>query len=120
MTDKRRFSRVEFDADATLYLDGKSIDAHIVDLSIHGAKINLIEHTMMLGVKQCDLEIMLGSGVTSINLVCRPVYQKDLTIGLEVVEMDIDSATHLRRLLEVNLGDPKLIERDLTALLKMA
>jgi hypothetical protein len=29
------------------------------------------------------------------------------------VSIDVDSATHLRRLLELNLGDPSLVEREL-------
>ena len=36
--------------------------------------------------------------------------------GLICRNLDIDSATHLRRLVELNLGDPKLLERELSAL----
>jgi hypothetical protein len=37
--------------------------------------------------------------------------------GLLCISIDIDSVTHLRRLLELNLGDPALLERELSALI---
>jgi len=33
-----------------------------------------------------------------------------------VLTIDVDSMTHLRRLIELNLGDPTLLERELKAL----
>jgi hypothetical protein len=38
-------------------------------------------------------------------------------IGLRCSSIDLDSITHLRRLVELNAGDPALLERELTALL---
>jgi hypothetical protein len=37
--------------------------------------------------------------------------------GLRCVAIDLESITHLRRLIEMNLGNPKLAERELRALL---
>ena len=36
--------------------------------------------------------------------------------GLHCLAIDIDSVTHLRRLVELNLGDPALLEREVSAL----
>ena len=38
-------------------------------------------------------------------------------LGVVCQLIDIDSATHLRRLVELNLGDPALLERELSALI---
>jgi hypothetical protein len=38
-------------------------------------------------------------------------------VGLLCRSIDIESITHLRRLLEINLGDAKLLERELKALI---
>jgi len=35
---------------------------------------------------------------------------------LRCLSIDLDSITHLRRLLELNLGDPQLVERELLQL----
>jgi hypothetical protein len=37
-------------------------------------------------------------------------------VGFHCDHIDIDSITHLRRLVELNLGDPELLERELSAL----
>ncbi len=37
-------------------------------------------------------------------------------VGFECVHIDIDSISHLRRLVELNLGDDTLLERELAAL----
>ncbi|MCK6410655.1 MAG: PilZ domain-containing protein, partial [Thauera sp.] len=39
-------------------------------------------------------------------------------IGLACRAIDLDSVTVLRRLIELNLGDPTLLERDLHALVE--
>ena len=37
-------------------------------------------------------------------------------IGFRIEHIDMDSVAHLRRLVELNLGDPDLLKRDLAAL----
>jgi hypothetical protein len=37
-------------------------------------------------------------------------------VGLHCRHIDIESLAHLRRLIELNLGDPALLERELAAL----
>ena len=39
-------------------------------------------------------------------------------IGLQCESIDLDSITHLRRLVELNAGDPALLDRELSSLLK--
>jgi hypothetical protein len=43
-------------------------------------------------------------------------HQENDEMGLNCKDIDVDSITHLRRLVELNLGDPKLLERELSAL----
>jgi hypothetical protein len=39
-------------------------------------------------------------------------------IGLDCTHIDIESAQHLRRLVELNLGDDALLHRELAALIE--
>ncbi|MEI8326172.1 MAG: PilZ domain-containing protein, partial [Betaproteobacteria bacterium] len=41
-------------------------------------------------------------------------------IGLECQHIDVDSLTNLRRLVELNLGDASLVDRELAHLFKLA
>jgi len=38
------------------------------------------------------------------------------TVGIRCESIDLDSISHLRRLVELNLGDPELLNRELSAL----
>jgi hypothetical protein len=46
----------------------------------------------------------------------RQRYQRDGDIGLECLQLDIDSAGHLRRLIELNLAEESLLQRQLAQL----
>ena len=47
----------------------------------------------------------------------RVVHVEGRYAGLRCLAIDLDSVTHLRRLVELNLGDPALLERELSALI---
>ena len=44
------------------------------------------------------------------------VHTEGPSMGLRCDSIDLDSVTHLRRLIELQLGDPALLERDLAEL----
>ena len=43
-------------------------------------------------------------------------HYEDGVLGLHCKDIDTDSITHLRRLIELNLDNPELLERKLSAL----
>jgi hypothetical protein len=43
-------------------------------------------------------------------------HQQNDELGVRCVDIDLDSITHLRRLVELNLGETELLERELSAL----
>ncbi len=47
------------------------------------------------------------------------VHQSGQFIGIECVHIDLDSMTNLRRLVELNTGDEKLLEKELSEMLKI-
>ncbi|WP_333607887.1 PilZ domain-containing protein, partial [Arsukibacterium sp.] len=46
----------------------------------------------------------------------RVAHQHQQVIGLHCDKIDIDSASHLKRLIELNLGDDQLLSRELSEL----
>jgi hypothetical protein len=60
---------------------------------------------------------------TLLCLICRSKerwsnsHTRGQNAGLLCLDIDIDSVTHLRRLVELNLGDSDLLERELSALI---
>ena len=68
----------------------------------------------------CLVKLPLGDDATAdivIAMAGELAHVEDDRAGVLCRSIDIDSITHLRRLLEVNLGDPAASERELKALI---
>ena len=116
--ERRRHRRIAFEAAATLtFPDGTmAIDAIVLDLSLKGARIRLPAGIKAPDRTDCTLHVRLDETKTSIDMKARIAHLADQDIGLACLAIDLDSVTHLRRLVELNLGEPELLERELSAL----
>lgn len=114
--DKRKFQRVSFHAKANLQFGGQTWPTEVLDLSLKGALVERPqawdEATRSTGM----LFIHLHDSDTEIAMQVHISHQEQNHIGLACDFIDIDSITHLRRLVELNLGDSTLLERELDAL----
>lgn len=118
--ERRRFSRVQFEAPALLNLDQQSASVQVLDLSLQGALITLPPELHPVMGEHCTLKIPLSEAGTHITMAAEVTYLQPTLAGLHCRSIDIDSVTHLRRLLELTSGDPALLERDLAALVHTA
>ena len=116
-TERRKHSRVAFHAPATLVLPGKTIDTVILDLSLKGALVRLPAETGAPDGTVGKLHVHLNETLAEINMEIKVVHGEGRHAGLHCLTIDIDSVTHLRRLVELNLGDPALLEREVSALI---
>jgi hypothetical protein len=114
-TERRRFSRVHFDATARLLQGGLAFDTAICDVSLNGVLLKTPEHYQLRSDQPCTLEASLSEGVV-IQFQAMLIHASDRTLGLQIISIDMDSITHLRRLIEVNLGDSQAAERVLSEL----
>ena len=116
--DRRHHVRIAFQCPATLTLDGGSHTASIRDLSLKGALLELDAATPLPVAVHGRLEVTLDpSTQTHIHMNCQLAHCHGRLAGLVCTSIDLDSITHLRRLVELNLGDPDLLERELSALI---
>ena len=65
------------------------------------------------------LEIPLAEG-TAIRMDGVVAHIADQRVGLHCQNIDVDSITHLRRLIQLNLGDAELCDRELSAMWQQA
>jgi hypothetical protein len=114
--ERRKHSRVAFHAPATLVLPDRTIDTVIIDLSLKGALVRLPAGTTATDQEICKLHVRLNETLAEINMEARVTHVEGRYAGLLCLAIDLDSVTHLRRLVELNLGDPALLERELSAL----
>ena len=113
-SDKRLFKRIQFDSPIAIEQGNSHWISHIVDISLKGLLLAdseaRVDHQQLIA-----LDIPLSSEA-HIKMLARWDHSKDGFTGLHWEKVDIESMTHLRRLLELNCGDSELLTRELLQL----
>jgi len=114
MAERRRYTRVRREQPCDVVIQGVRHAAHLADLSLKGALIALAEGVQLVSGADVTLEIPLSADASeTIVMTGRVLHRRKQTVAILCSSIDVDSVTHLRRLLELNTGDPALIEREL-------
>jgi hypothetical protein len=114
MTDNRQFSRVLFDTPAFVRQGDNQWLVKVIDLSLKGVLLSHDSWQLETG-KPVNIDIQLD-GEISISMQGHWVHSEANQSGFCCDHTDLDSITHLRRLVELNLGDSSLLERELAHL----
>jgi len=112
---QRQFSRIPFEVPVTLQTEQQSWETDLIDISLHGALIKTPQIFEADQEQLYQLAIHLEGGLD----ICMDVliaHHENEGVGLHCKNIDADSIAHLRRLIELNLGNPELLERELSAL----
>jgi len=114
-TERRLFARIPFKVTSYLSFLDREYAVEGLDLSLKGALIRLGEDDPLELDQDCQLEVKLDEeSLIYMNArVARVDGSASRLVGVACVDTDLDSITHLRRLLELNLGDPELLHQDL-------
>lgn len=115
--ERRQFVRVRFDAPALLTTPRGAYSVHVLDLSLKGALVATPTQAELEPGTLCQLTMPLADSGNHIGMQAEVAHMEGLQTGLLCKSMDLDSVTHLRRLIELQLGDPALLERDLGELI---
>ncbi|MEY2633653.1 MAG: hypothetical protein RIR00_2307 [Pseudomonadota bacterium] len=115
MPERRLFSRILFRTEARLSEPGHEIGVQVIDLSLRGALLRPLRPWTATSGTPCTLRIRLDEMGTLIHMDGQVAHRDGVYVGFRCTEIDLDSITHLRRLLELNLGDEALLQRELSA-----
>lgn len=117
--DNRRYTRVPFEADIQLDHDGRRLQAELIDISLKGILVLAPGDFAGKPGDPCLATLELGEEA-GIEMECTVIHVSGNHVGrrtgLRIDRLDMDSIAHLRRLLELNLGDPELLDRELSGL----
>ncbi|THB69487.1 MAG: PilZ domain-containing protein [Gammaproteobacteria bacterium] len=115
--ERRKYKRVTFDGLATLRSPQKEIiRSEVIDLSLKGVLLD-IDHIEESESANFTLEIELDDS-TKITMQLELKHKEGGHAGFTCTQIDIDSMTHLRRLVELNMGSSELLDRELEELIR--
>lgn len=114
--NRRRFSRILFQSEAVLGAPEGEIPVNVVDISLKGALVRPAAGAYVDVGTRCSLRVALSETEATIRMEATVVHRQGEHLGLACREIDLDSMTHLRRLVELNLADEQTLNRELNAL----
>ena len=117
--ERRHFVRVAFDAPAFLATPSALIEVEVVDLCFKGALVRMASPGALRIGMHTQLSITLAVMEVGIIMSTEVAHIDGLLVGLQCHSIDLDSMTHLRRLIELQLDDPALLEREFKALVSV-
>ena len=116
--ERRRFKRIAFDARTELTQGPKSWPVHLIDLSLKGLLIERPDPWLGHKDEPFVVDIHL-SGDVDVKMEVRLTHDNNQQLGFVCEHIGLDSVTHLRRLIELNLADHDELERELAALIEV-
>lgn len=114
--EKRRFSRISFDADVLISQNNQEWRTTLLDISLNGLLVNTPTNWEGLQGEHFHAEVIFPNSGSLIHAEVSVAHNNDGRTGLQVNSIDVESVAHLRRLIELNLGDEDLLNRELEAL----
>lgn len=109
----RQFVRVPFHADVQLKVQGQAFTVQLLDIALKGALLQCDADYPFALQEQCRLMLPMAEDGAGIVMVGHIAHLADGRIGMECSDIDVPSLTRLRRLIELNSGDPALMHREL-------
>ncbi|MCQ4348210.1 PilZ domain-containing protein [Pseudomonas stutzeri] len=114
--ERRRFQRIPFEADVELTQGRQCWPAKLHDLSLKGLLVSRPDGWEADDSLPLQASLCLAADI-EVRMTVSLAHQNGGLLGLCCREIDLDSITHLRRLIALNLGSSELLERELSALL---
>lgn len=116
MTDQRRFTRISFNQSVEFSHAGQVFSTSLLDISLKGALFEQHPDAHLTLGDPCRLCIELNPE-EKIEMDGEIAHLTSDRIGLKCTGIELDSITALRRLVEMNLGNEELMQREFQALL---
>ncbi|MFT3915152.1 MAG: PilZ domain-containing protein [Anaeromyxobacteraceae bacterium] len=114
--ERRRFSRIVFHRPAEVEVRGRHVRGELLDVSLKGALVQVGAGVGLPVGTSCSVSIHLDDGGAIIRMEGEVAHVQGLHVGIRCDEIDLESIGHLRRLVELNLGDDEVLHRELGAL----
>lgn len=99
-SDRRKFTRVQFDAVIFVVHCGERHVAGLVDVSLKGALCRLDRAAEFSRGERCAVTIALPGSTDRIEFEAEIAHLRYDLVGVRITRIDVDSMIHLRSLIE--------------------
>ena len=118
--NRRFFQRINFNKNARITVNQINLKCQLIDLSLRGALLQL-DSTKIIPVpgSKIQLNFALANDSFNIQMKCRVAHHKRGRLGVTCTEIDVESISHLRRLVELNVGNASILDLELLQLTRL-
>ena len=116
MAERRKFSRVKFIADVEVAIDGQIFPGELIDISLNGALFRAKGPVEIEKGDVCELKFYLPASDVTLCFNAQLVHDHQRQYGFRFISEDVETMTHLRRLIELNIGDSEQVAHELSFL----
>jgi hypothetical protein len=116
-TERRRFHRFATDKPVVIRSGDEEHRGTTLDVSLRGLLLDAGEGWEAQPGSLVHASIRLDDGTSCIDIDGEVCHVEGSRIGIHVTMIDLDSASLLRRMVELNLADHTLLERNLAQLI---
>ena len=114
--NQRKYSRVPLAMQVDLHLPGQRLRVELLDIALKGALVRTFAGLNVDLHAPCRLVLALAEGEETIEMHGKVAHLEPEKLGIACADMELESLTNLRRLLELNTGDSELMDRELAQL----
>jgi hypothetical protein len=114
--DQRQFTRIPFDSPVQITGSNGTWHTRLIDISLNGV---LTQEPQDWNAGPNDtfvLDLDLYDSGVEIRMEVTVAHREAGRVGFQCQHIDLDSITHLRRLVELNIGNTEILNRELSAL----
>ncbi|PLX91673.1 MAG: PilZ domain-containing protein [Desulfuromonas sp.] len=115
MVEKRNFQRIPFQCSCKVRCEDLTWVGELLDISLRGALFSIPTATGLELGANCYLDIVLGEGSAQLLFESELVHIEGDHYGFLFLSEDLETLTHLRRLLELNMGGDETMRQELAS-----
>lgn len=120
MNEKRNYRRINFQTEAEINIDAVSHHCELVDLALQGALFRSEQELPLSIGDKTVLTIELPSSELCLNFNGELIHQRGQFYGFLFVSENAVTMGHLRRLLELNVGNAEEVDKEFNHWLKQS
>ncbi|AGH81366.1 type IV pilus assembly PilZ [Psychromonas sp. CNPT3] len=123
MSERRKFSRISFSGHC--YLSEKvdtqetQWNSELLDISLNGALIKRPDQWQDHDNKALQFNLKFENSDVELRIKSVVCHQEKTCLGIKFIALSLESISHIKRLVQLNLADESLLNREISQLINI-